>query len=91
MVLWPSTLEPAPTNFTDLDRYRQRTLHGLYSTITHGVNGTAMKSYAKLPDNDRWALAFYVGQLAPTDLMKFEENRSCSRAASLWTESANRT
>ncbi len=58
-------LEPTPTNFTDLERYRQRTLYGLYSTITHGVEGTAMKSYANLTNEDRWALAFHVGRLAP--------------------------
>jgi len=60
-----ATLDPAPTDFTDLERYRERTLYGLYSTITHGVEGTAMRSHAALPERDRWSLAFYVGQLAP--------------------------
>ncbi len=58
-------LDPHPTNFTDLERYRQRTLYGLYNTISQGVTGTAMRSFASLPEKDRWALAFYVGQLAP--------------------------
>jgi high-affinity iron transporter len=58
-------LEPAPVDFTDLERYRQRTLQGLYSTISHGVDGTGMRAYDDLSDNDRWALAFYVGQIAP--------------------------
>ncbi|WP_070104859.1 FTR1 family protein [Thiolapillus brandeum] len=58
------TLNPSPTDFTDYDRYSERTVYGLYNTITHGVEGTAMQSYAALPDADRWALAFYVGQLA---------------------------
>ena len=58
-------LTPAPTNFLDVDRYRQRTLYGLYSTISNGVNGTAMEANTeKLNENERWALAFYVGQLA---------------------------
>ena len=59
------TLKPAPTDFTDMERYNARTLHGLYATITHGVEGTAMQSHAALPEMDRWSLAFYVGMLAP--------------------------
>lgn len=58
------TLEPPPTNFTDAERYRQRTLYGLYNTITQGVAGTGMRGYGELSDHDRWSLAFYVGQLA---------------------------
>ncbi len=64
------TLEPAPTDFTDYERYRQRTLHGLYSTITQGVADTGMRGYSELSDSDRWALAFYVGQLAPSPELK---------------------
>jgi len=58
-------LQPSPTNFHDVARYRERTLFGLYNTISMGVNGTAMQSFSsQLNENDRWALAFYVGQLA---------------------------
>ena len=63
-----ATLDPPPTDFTDMERYRARTLYGLYSTITRGVPGTAMQGYASLPERDRWSLAFYVGQLAPAAL-----------------------
>jgi high-affinity iron transporter len=57
-------MEPPPINFLDRQRYSQRTLYGLYNTITQGVADTAMTSYHELPAEDRWALAFYVGQLA---------------------------
>ncbi len=57
-------MDPAPTNFLDIDRYRQRTLFGLHSTITQGVNDTAMPAFNQLSDEDRWSLAFYVGTLA---------------------------
>jgi high-affinity iron transporter len=60
-----NSLDPHPTDFTDLKRYRERTLYGLFNTISQGVPGTAMNSFAALPESDRWALAFYVGQLAP--------------------------
>ncbi len=61
-----TTLDPKPTDFTDPARYRERTLYGLFSTITHGVEGTSMKSWAGLPESDRWALAFHVGSLGAT-------------------------
>jgi high-affinity iron transporter len=57
-------LEPAPTDFHDEARYRQRTLYGLYNTITLGVEGTAMPAFQNLSEHERWSLAFYVGQLA---------------------------
>ncbi len=56
-------LEPSPTNFLDEERARQRSLYSLYSTITVGVDGTAMPSFSQFEDNDRWALAFYVAGL----------------------------
>jgi high-affinity iron transporter len=56
-------LDPAPANFHEAARMSQRSLHGLYSTITLGVNGTGMKGYGTMPDADRWALAYYTGTL----------------------------
>ncbi len=55
---------PPPINFHDIERYQQRTLYGLHSTITQGVNGTTMNAFAQLSDGDRWSLAFYVGNMA---------------------------
>ncbi len=57
-------MDPPPVNFTDHDRYQQRTLYGLYNTITQGVAGTGMMAYRQLSEEERWSLAFYVGGLA---------------------------
>ena len=57
-------IDPPPINFTDKNRYAQRTLYGLYNTITQGVPDTRMQSYQKMSIEDRWALAFYVGKFA---------------------------
>lgn len=57
-------LEPAPTDFHDLQRRNQRSLFSYYNTLTLGVAGTAMTSYSALSEAERWALAFHVGQLA---------------------------
>lgn len=56
-------MEPAPTDFFDAARAEQRSLYGLYNTITLGVAGTPMPARADLSDMDRWSLAFYVGGL----------------------------
>lgn len=57
-------LEPPPINFLDPERASQRSLYGLYNTITLGVADTSMRPYTEMTNNDRWALAFYTGALA---------------------------
>ncbi len=59
-----ANLEPAPIDFHDRGRAAQRSLYGLYSTITHGVEDTSMLGYPQLSEKQRWSLAFYVGQMA---------------------------
>lgn len=62
-------LDPHPVAFADGTRARERSLFGLYQVIGQGLEGTAMASFASLPDQDRWALAFHVGSFAyPADL-----------------------
>ncbi len=56
-------MEPAPRNFHDDTRMRQRSLYGLYNTITLGVHGTPMRAFGELSENDRWALAFFAAGL----------------------------
>ncbi len=57
-------MQPPPINFADQDRANKRSLFSLYQVIGQGLDGTAMQSYADLPPEDRWALAFYVGGLS---------------------------
>ncbi|MGD9880411.1 MAG: FTR1 family protein [Reyranella sp.] len=57
-------MEPPPVAFTDIARARARSVFGLYQVIDQGLEGTAMTSFAHLPADDRWALAFHVGTLA---------------------------
>lgn len=57
-------LDPPPIAFTDTDRARERSLFSLYQTISQGVQGTSMASFATLPEADRWALASYIGGLS---------------------------
>lgn len=57
-------LDPPPIDFTDAARARQRSVFALQQVIDQGLEGTSMVSYAHLSEDQRWALAFYVGQLA---------------------------
>lgn len=53
-------LEPKPSDFHDRERMAQRSVYGLYNTITLGVDGTGMAAYRQLKDEERWALAFHA-------------------------------
>jgi high-affinity iron transporter len=62
-------MDPPPANFLDAERMGKRSAFGLYNTVTLGVPGTPMRAFKELPDDDRWALAFYVASLpAPAPL-----------------------
>lgn len=56
-------MEPVPSNFHDEERMKQRSLYGLYNTITLGVGGTPMRAFGELSEADRWALAFFAATL----------------------------
>lgn len=62
-----AALEPRPTNFRDHARQFERSVYGLYNTISLGVQGTAMPAFGNLRAEERWALAFFVSQFVSTD------------------------
>ena len=68
-------LDPPPIAFTDTERARQRSVFALYQVITQGIDGTAMQSFADLPSDQRWALAFRAGTFALTDAQAAEGER----------------
>lgn len=62
-------MDPPPADFLDRERMGKRSAYGLYNTITLGVQGTPMRAFSELSDDDRWALAFEVASLpSPADL-----------------------
>ncbi len=65
-------MDPAPTNFHEVERYSSRSLFGLFNTITLGVADTGMVTFSQLDEQSRWDLAFYVGHLASTTLSTSE-------------------
>jgi high-affinity iron transporter len=74
-------LTPRPIAFTDQARADQRSALSLYEVITQGVADTPMVSYkTTLSDDDRWALAYYVGTLAYAD--------ASQRGAQAWQQDA---
>lgn len=59
-------LTPKPANFHDDVRMSQRSVYGLYNTISLGVGNTAMRAFSQLSDEDRWGLAFLVSNFRTT-------------------------
>jgi high-affinity iron transporter len=57
-------LDPPPIAFVDRARAKQRSPFALYQVINQGLEGTAMQSFAQLPDADKWALAFRASRFA---------------------------
>ena len=58
------SIDPKPVNFADRTRAQQRSVFALEQVIDQGITGTAMPSFASLPAQDRWDLAFKVGIFA---------------------------
>jgi high-affinity iron transporter len=51
---------PPPANFTDADFMAGLSPFKVYNTTSFGIDNTAMASFAALPDEQRWQVAFYV-------------------------------
>jgi high-affinity iron transporter len=60
-------LKPPPPDFRDPAWHSARSAYGLFNTITQGLQGTAMTAWGQLPEAQRWALAFYIANLAVTE------------------------
>lgn len=75
------SLDPKPIAFTDRERAATRSLMALYQVVSQGVPGTSMPAFTALSDDDRWALAWYVGTMANGDAAR-------QRGAALWQRDA---
>ncbi len=61
-------LDPPPVAFAEHERARQRSVFSYYEVVSQGVADTSMVSFQKtLTDDERWAVAFRVGNFAYTD------------------------
>ena len=78
-----ANLDPEPIAFTDRARASERSLFSLYQVIDQGLEDTAMTSFAHLPAEDRWALAFYTGQFAFPPALAAEGERIWSADSAL--------
>ncbi|MFZ5557349.1 MAG: cytochrome c/FTR1 family iron permease [Pseudomonadota bacterium] len=72
-------MDPAPSNFHDAARMASRSVYGLYSAITLGVEGTPMTGFRHLSEDQRWTLASHVAGLATDPAL-------AQKGASLWKE-----
>jgi high-affinity iron transporter len=76
-------LDPPPVAFVDRERAKQRSPFALYQVINQGLEGTAMQSFARLPDADKWALAYRVSRFAYPDALAEQGKRIWNGDASV--------
>ncbi len=76
-------MEPAPSDFHDVERMRLRSVYGLFNTITLGVAGTTMRAFGELSEAERWALAFHAAGFGVSEA-------DAQRGRALWRERAGR-
>ncbi len=62
-----ASLEPKPTNFHSPDKANGLSPFQAYNTIRLGVDGTGMRAFNELSDDEVWDLAFYVLSLPHQD------------------------
>lgn len=58
-----AALEPKPRNLV-ADKFKQGSKpEQVFATLAKGVDGTTMVPFGHLPEDERWALAYYVLEL----------------------------
>ncbi len=55
-----AVLDPKPRNLVADSFKRGAGVVQVYETLGKGIDGTTMVSFGHLPDDERWALAYYV-------------------------------
>jgi mono/diheme cytochrome c family protein len=58
-----ASLDPRPRNFVTEPLEHGATVARIFRTLEEGVAGTAMIAFTFLPEEERWALAYYVLEL----------------------------
>lgn len=56
-------LTPKPRNYTTDVFKNGDKVENVFKTVSEGIKDTAMVAYGHLPEQDRWALAYYVLEL----------------------------
>ena len=58
-----AALDPKPRNLVADGFKRGAGVDQVHETLGSGIDGTSMVSFGHLPDDERWALAYYVLEL----------------------------
>jgi len=72
-------LDPTPIAFTDKERAGQRSIFALYQAVSQGIAGTAMPAFGQLSEDERWAVATYLGTYA-------HDSDAVEQGKKLWAE-----
>ncbi|SEH94750.1 FTR1 family protein [Pseudomonas asplenii] len=69
-----SGMTPPPANLRDVARLDRLSLYGIYNTLTLGVEGTDMPSFAdQLDERQRWDLATYIASFSAAPVAKTDK------------------
>ncbi len=79
-------LDPMPTNFHSSDKANGLSPFQAYNTIRLGVDGTGMRAFNELSDDEVWDLAFYVLSLPHQNMdISLEEADNINKEVDLET------
>ena len=76
-------LDPAPTNFHEPDKANGLSPFQAYNTIRLGVNGTGMRAFEELSEDQIWDLAFYVISLPQLEKSTGPKNQNIGMSLDL--------
>lgn len=60
-------LNPKPRDFSKAKFKKGDKVEQIFTTLTNGLEGTAMVGYKHLSEEDRWSIAYYVRSLKGPD------------------------
>ena len=58
-------MSPKPRNFVTEKFKKGEGASEIFTSITKGLDGTAMAGFANIPEADRWAMVYYVQSFKP--------------------------
>jgi len=58
-------MNPKPRNF-GVDKFKKGdSVEQIFASVTKGLPGTSMSSFAHVPEQERWGIAYYIAGMRP--------------------------
>lgn len=76
-----AAMDPKPRDFSKEPFKNGYKVEDVFGSISSGVKDTAMVGFNGLPEEDRWAMSYYVLTLVPAELKKPGKGKKGTKAA----------